>query len=132
MNKISFLFAKNCILILTLLILIFHLLIILKVIPYSIVWAGKLTNDTEMFRFESISIIVNAIYLLLILGLNQYASESKVNNFIRILLWGFVILFALNTIGNLFAESKIEMLIFTPYTFILALFTARILREKIT
>jgi hypothetical protein len=36
--------------------ILFHLSIIAKIIPYNITWGGRLTNDTEMYVFETISI----------------------------------------------------------------------------
>lgn len=125
MKKIPFDLAKYTCIILVIFSLIFHLCIISQLIPYSIVWAGKLTSEKEMYQFESISILINFIYALLI-----FVELKKSRPITKILLWIFVLLFSLNTIVNLFAESKLEMLIFTPYTFILALFTARILLEK--
>jgi len=42
----------------------FHLLILLKIIPYEITWGGKLKNDNEMYVFEIISIIINSFLFL--------------------------------------------------------------------
>ncbi len=39
--------------------ILFHICIILKIIPYDKVWGGKLTNDSEMHVFETISILIN-------------------------------------------------------------------------
>jgi len=125
MNNIPYNLAKYTCMILAILSIVFHLCILSQLIPYTIVWAGKLNSEKEMYEFESISILINLFYaLLLILQLKKSTRISKT------ILWVFVLLFSLNTIGNLFAESKIEMLIFTPYTIVLALFTARILLEK--
>ena len=41
------------------LVILFHICIITKMIPYNIAWGGRLTNDTEMYVFETISILIN-------------------------------------------------------------------------
>lgn len=42
-------------------ILLFHSSIILKIVPYEITWGGRLKNDSEMYVFEIISILLNLI-----------------------------------------------------------------------
>lgn len=98
---------------------LFHLLIFIKVIPYEITWGGKLNNDTEMYIFESISILTNVFLILILLMKAQYISSwFKEKNLNRIL-WAFFILFCLNTAGNLLAVTLIEKS-FAVLTFILA------------
>jgi hypothetical protein len=41
-------------------VILFHICIIFKIIPYNIAWGGRLTNDNEMYVFECISILINA------------------------------------------------------------------------
>lgn len=89
-------------------IIIFHLLIILKIIPYDIAWGGRLTNDNEMYVFETVSVMINLLlcYILLIKG--DYVKGLISLKVVDIILWVFVIIFGLNTIGNLFAETLFE------------------------
>ena len=47
--------------------IVFHLLVIIQIIPSSIVWGGRLTNQQELFIFESISIVLNGFFLLIML-----------------------------------------------------------------
>lgn len=47
-------------------IIFFHFSIILKIVPYEIAWGGRLNNDSEMYVFETISILLN-LYLFSIL-----------------------------------------------------------------
>ncbi len=46
---------------------IFHFCIILKIIPYEITWGGRLKNDSEMYVFESLSILINTFLILTLL-----------------------------------------------------------------
>lgn len=89
-------------------ILVFHLLILVKIIPYDVTWGGRLKSDNEMYLFEGISIAVNGILLLLLFLKGRIISQVKSSKFIDIVLWIYLVLFSLNTIGNLLAESTFE------------------------
>lgn len=113
------------------LLIIFHLCIVLKIIPYDITWGGRLTNDAEMYQFESISlfIILFLCLTLLIRGnyIKQYISEKATT----IILWIFMFLFALNTIGNVLATTVLEKFftILTLFSCILIWFILRPLKK---
>lgn len=129
-QKISFKVAILLFLILLSLVLIFHFLVILKIIPYNIVWAGKIENDAQMNLFESISILINFILLTAILVKGNIL-RLKINRIIiQVILYLFVVIFALNTVGNLFAKMSLETYIFAPLTFISAFLCLRIALEK--
>ena len=88
--------------------LLFHFGILMKIIPYDITWGGFLKNDSEMYKFESVSVLIILFFgfILLIKGayIKQYLPPKAVN----VSLWGFFVLFGLNTIGNAFAETYLE------------------------
>jgi hypothetical protein len=129
-QKIPFKVAISLFLILLSLVLIFHFLVILKIIPYNIVWAGKIENDAQMNLFESISILINFILLTAILVKGNIL-RLKINRIIiQVILYIFVVIFALNTVGNLFAKMSLETYIFAPLTFISAFLCLRIALEK--
>ena len=46
---------------------VFHTLVLFKIIPYSIVWGGRLKTDIEMYKFESVSLMLNSVFLVLVL-----------------------------------------------------------------
>lgn len=56
----------NILLILLVLLVVFHLLVIAGIVPYNIVWAGKINNRTQLLRMESISLVVLALAILLV------------------------------------------------------------------
>lgn len=112
------------------LVLIFHFLVILKIIPYTIVWAGKIENDAQMALFESISILINLILFTAILVKGNILRLKINRKIIQVILYLFVVIFALNTVGNLFAKMSLETYIFTPLTFISAFLCLRIALEK--
>jgi hypothetical protein len=90
---------------------LFHLAILTKIIPYEITWGGRLENDSEMYVFETISIIFN-IFLGLVLFIKDERLPALIPmKVINIILWVFLILFGLNTIGNIFAETLFEKIL---------------------
>ena len=92
-------------------ILIFHLLIFTEQIPYDKVWAGRLNSVEEMKSFEAFSILINIFMVLVLLIKYKLLRSGKTNKAIDILIWVFVVFFALNTLGNLFAKSLIELIL---------------------
>lgn len=102
--------------------LIFHLLVLIKVIPYTIVWGGRLKSDRDMYRFEIVSLLLNAIFLLVILFRSGLIASPLSENVLVYILWAMAALFFLNTIGNLFSKNRWEKIIFTPLTLLLAMF----------
>lgn len=100
--------------------LVFHVLVVLQVIPFTIVWGGRLKTLREMYRFEAGSITVNLLLILLLLSCAGYIACPFSAGGVRIIYWCIAGLFLLNTIGNLFSKSKMEKLIFTPVTFLIA------------
>lgn len=103
------------------LVLIFHILVIFKIIPYSIVWGSRLNTDTDMYKFEAISLFVNTLFIFIILIKSEFI-PIQINQLIMTFsMWVMVGLFALNTLGNLMSKNKWEKIIFTPVTIILTI-----------
>jgi hypothetical protein len=110
-------------------VILFHVCIMLKIIPYQITWGGRLKSDAEMYVFESISILIN-LFLSLVLCMNgDYISYKFSDKFITVVLWFFVILFAANTLGNLFAKTNLEKT-FALLTLISSFLLWQIVRSK--
>ena len=103
--------------------IVFHLLVIIQIIPSSIVWGGRLTNQQELFIFESISIVLNVFFILIMLLINGSIKVKVKAFFIRAIVWLMSCLFILNTLGNLIAKSSIETIVFTPITIMLSVFS---------
>ncbi len=117
-------------LILLSLVLIYHILILTELIPYKIAWGGRLETKSQMYSFETVSIVINLLIMLVILIKGAYLKTNIPVGTINIFLWILTALFTLNTIGNLFSNNFLEMIIFTPLTFISAVFCYRMAVEK--
>ncbi len=112
------------------LIFVFHFLIVFGIISYKNVWAGRLKTREEMLRFESFSIILNAIFIAVVLEKANWINIKVPKKAINVLLWIMAIVFALNTIGNLFAIGSLEKYIATPVTFLLSIFCVILARNQ--
>ena len=126
MNKIPLRLAVHAILSILCIVGIFHLLVLTGIVPYTIVWGGRFQNETQLRDFEVISVIINAFVILVVLIKGQHVNLHIPVKILNGILWFLVLLFAINTIGNLLAKTTTETIIFTPITFILALLCFRI------
>ena len=87
---------------------IFHMAILFKLIPYEITWGGRLKSDYEMYVFESISLAINFFLGFVLLIKGEYVKQILPLKMVNIVLWAFLVLFILNTIGNLVAKTDFE------------------------
>ncbi|WP_339815875.1 hypothetical protein [uncultured Imperialibacter sp.] len=129
LKNINFKLAVHAMIALLSLVLVYHLTIITGLIPYEATWGGRLQNREQMLRFETVSILVNLFILTVILIKGGYLKLKLPTMVLKVLLWAFAVLFALNTVGNLASTSVLELIIFTPLTAAAAVFCARLAIE---
>jgi hypothetical protein len=98
---------------------VFHVLVLLKIVLYKLVWGGRLKSDKDMYRFEIVSLILNLFFLSVVCARCEFISISINVQFLKIILWVMAALFLLNTIGNLLSKNNYEKIIFTPLTLLL-------------
>lgn len=103
---------------LLLLVVIFHLCVLFEIISYDKVWAGKIDSLDEMRIFETISILINVSLITILFFKSKNIKSNVSSKVVNVIIWVFVFLFALNTLGNLFAESMIERTLGTGLTFV--------------
>ncbi|RHX85938.1 hypothetical protein [Leptospira stimsonii] len=100
---------------------VFHFLVLIRIIPYTIVWGGRLQNLEQMYIFEVVSIVLNSFFLFVILMEGRWIRGYFSTSVLKGILWGMIVLFSWNTFGNLNALNSFESLVFTPITFLIAL-----------
>ncbi|HEV7329552.1 MAG TPA: hypothetical protein VGN63_00780 [Flavisolibacter sp.] len=106
--------------------ILFHILVLGGVVPYTIAWGGRLTSPTEMIRFETISII-SLLLMIIIVTIHAGILKIRVQPIVLKIAFGVMAgLFLLNTLGNMQSLNETERLIFTPVTFLLFLFSLRL------
>jgi len=123
--------SANVIITILLFAFIFHILVLSGAISYDTVWGGRLENISQMYIFEIISLIINSIIMFIICMKVGYIKTYINLKIINFMLWFLVIIFLLNTIGNIASLSTFESVVFTPLTFISTLLFYRMAIEKI-
>lgn len=112
-------------------VIIFHFLILSKQIPYTIAWGGRLKNDAQMYLFESLSILINILIIVVLLLKNNVIKNKFLRPYTNGILWFFMLLFSLNTLGNLLAKTDFEKY-FALLTFLSAFLIGLILKKEKT
>ena len=73
--------------------LVFHLLVISQIIPFDIVWGGRLDSVDDMLVFESISIVINLIVLAVVVIKGGYLKPLIPMKLVNAILWIMVAVF---------------------------------------
>jgi archaellum biogenesis protein FlaJ (TadC family) len=126
LKKIPFKTAAQIVLVVLVAVIGFHLLIISGIVPYDVVWGGRLNSRQEMIQFESISIVLNLIMVIVVLIRIGYLKPIGKQRIWTVLCWVFCGLFLLNTLGNLTAQNPYEKWIGTVLTLLLSFLFARL------
>ena len=127
---VPFRVAVQIIVALNIAVILFHILVMLQVIPMDVIWGGRLESEPEMYVFESASIIINGLLIAIVLAKKKSVQFAKRHAAINACLWVFVVLFLLNTLGNIVAETTVETLVATPLTLLLAILCFRMVIER--
>lgn len=89
-------------------VMLFHVLVLLKVVPGDIVWGGRPRSDAELRSLEVISLLVNALLLHVLLQKAGRVRAVFSARALSVILWVFFALFVLNTLGNALAATVFE------------------------
>ena len=111
--------AGNILLAAMALLLIFHVLVVLRVIPAEIVWGGQLRG-----------VPANLIALEIVAARLGYIRAGKLSGAVNIGVWLIFAYLVLNTVGNLASGVSFEKLLFAPLTIFLAFCALRLAIEK--
>ncbi|MDI1353810.1 MAG: hypothetical protein PSX36_02745 [bacterium] len=123
-------FAGNGLLALLTLSALFHSLVLVGLIPYSLVWGGRIDGPERMQFLETVSLLLNLFMLVIVLLRMDYMKVRIHPKFITLILWLMFALFLVNTIGNLLSQNNFEKMFFSPLTLLLCLFSLRLAIES--
>lgn len=107
-----------------------HVLILWGIIPYQLVWGGRLNTYEEMLTFETISLMTTVFMIFIFTIKHKNLVKSKTNKFIDILIWCFGVYFGVNTLGNLFSKTGTEMVLGSIISLCLCVFCIIIVNNK--
>ena len=128
-RKIPFKLSVNAMLVLLGCVLVFHILVLAGLVSFEMVWGGRLQDAQQMRAFEIVSITANLLILGTVAMRGDYVSRVLPAKVVTVLLWIFFAIFSLNTVGNIFAQSKTEALVMTPLTLLSAILCWRMAVE---
>lgn len=109
--------------------IIFHILILTGVIPYDITWGGRLKTHADMIRFETVSVLINITVILIVAAHMRWLPFRIDRRTTRLAMWLMVVMFSVNTLGNLFAQTLMEKS-FGILTLLLAICCIRLAIDK--
>ena len=104
--------AKIC-LILFIMLCVFHISILAGIlffdyVPLAYLWGGKLTTEQELLNFEVVSLFTALLCVVVVVFRAQYVVMPKLIGFSRVACAVLSVLFFLNTLGNILANSVFE------------------------
>jgi len=111
------------------LLLIFHILVLLKIVPADMMWGGQ-ANAGNIVMLEIVALAVTLFFGYVIAAKTGYVKAGKLAGVVNILVWIIFAFLLLNTLGNLASGVSAENFIFAPITLILALCALRLAIEK--
>ena len=120
----------NVLLVLFGLLVVFHILVLLNLIPSNVVWGGRAGSLSNLRTLVTISLIFNVLFAIVVAAKIGYIEARSLSRVINILLWMIFAYLLLNTAGNLASSSALETLLFTPITVVAALLVFRLAIER--
>jgi hypothetical protein len=130
-KRISAKLARNILFAALGLLAIFHVLVLLRVIPANIVWGGRIQGvPSNLVTLETISLLVTLLFIVIIAAKAGYVQAGRFSAAVNLGVWLIFVYLILNTVGNLASGSSFESWIAVPVTIILALCAFRLAIEK--
>jgi len=113
------------------LLFLFHVLVLLKVIPADIVWGGQIKGvPANLITLEAVALLVTVVFILVVAAKTGYLQVGRLSGIINIGVWLIFVYLLLNTLGNLASGISFEKLVFAPITILLAFCAFRLAIEK--
>ena len=123
--------AGNILLVALGLLALFHILVLLGVIPADIVWGGMVQGvPSNLVTLETVALLLTLLFILIIAAKTGYVQAGRLSSAVNIGVWLIFAYLLLNTLGNLASGVSFEKLIFAPITILLALYALRLALEK--
>ena len=123
--------AGNILLVALGLLALFHILVLLGVIPADIVWGGMVQGvPSNLVTLETLALLLTLLFILIIAAKTGYVQAGRLSSAVNIGVWLIFAYLLLNTLGNLASGVSFEKLIFAPITILLALCALRLALEK--
>lgn len=107
-------------------VIVFHILVAGGLLPKTIVWGGRISEPNQVVRAELGSIAMLLVAAAVVIMRWHSLAHGSPNIVAAVGVWVLMVLFTLNTVGNVFAKTRFERVVFTPLTLLLALLMLRL------
>ena len=112
------------------LLMVMHVLLLMRLIPYEVVWGGNIKDESHLNFFEISALLITGIFLVIVAIKLGYIKAPRLNRVANIGVWIVFAYFSMNIIGNLTSETSWEKLIFIPLSAILAALALRVATQN--
>tara|TARA_R110001592_G_scaffold40582_8_gene133145 strand:- start:2934 stop:3350 length:417 start_codon:yes stop_codon:yes gene_type:complete len=131
---ISFETATKLSLVIFSLLALFHLAIIIGIVlfdyaPIEYLWGGRMETKNQLLGFEFISFFITLLSVIVVLIHTGRLNKPRFKKVAHIFIWVLSVIFVLNTVGNIVAETNFEKS-FAVVTLMLAILCLRMALEK--
>ena len=110
---------------------VFHILVLLQVIPADIVWGGAIQDSpTSLYPLEIISLLVTLLLAVVIAAKAGYIKAIRFQAAVNIGVWAVLAILLLSLVANFASGVAFENLIFAPIAVLLAFCAYRLAIEK--
>jgi len=118
------------------LLILFHLSIIIGILfidyaPIDSLWGGRMKTVEQLLNYEIVSLLSTVLFFFLVLIKSKRLNTPKLIGVANVAMWVLFVVFSLNTIGNLMANTTFEKFL-AIISGLLALLLLRIALEKNT
>lgn len=98
-----------------------HFCVLFKLLPYSIVWGGRINSQKEMYPKQVISIAMTCTFLWIIIEKTRIVKGILSESALNILIWLMIVVFIFGTLGNLFSKNPVEKYLFSTLSILLTI-----------
>ena len=110
---------------------VFHVLVLLRILPANIVWGGAIQNSTtSLFSLEMISLVVTLLFALIIAAKAGYIKAFRFQTAVNIGVWVVFAILLLSMAANVASGVAFENLVFAPIVVVLAFCAYRLAISK--
>ena len=117
--------AARILLVMLALLAVFHMLVLLHMVPSGMVWGGRAESGTAG-RLETIGVTVTVLFMLITAMRAGFLWPGRLSRTAKVAMWVVFVYITLNIIGNVTSVSTAEKAIFIPASVIMALLALRV------
>jgi hypothetical protein len=123
--------AGNALLVALGLLSVFHILVLLKILPSSIVWAGRIgESKADLLVLEALSLIVTLLFVVIIAAKVGYIKVGRFKRVVDTVVWVVFAYTLLSVAANLASPVSFENVVLAPVSLLLTLFVLRVAIER--